>query len=130
MEKEDASSVTTAPPREWPTRRIGGREGQWRVDLVRVRMVRRSRARVGRVRSSEALAFGSASSVVSGEGLVVVVSPCPRASMERMPAEGRRFLISAERTAKERPEDPAPWWVTKRGPGDLPGPEEGAGEVR
>jgi hypothetical protein len=119
--------------------------------LVRVITESRSDASVARVRSSPSLSFslsGASSSTPFAtaveeeeeeekeEGrvvvvvVVVVVSPCPRASSDRMPADGRRFLISDESTAKERPEEPAPWWVTKSGPGALPGPAEGAGEVK
>lgn len=124
--RTDANSVTTAPPSEWPTKISGGRVGQCMADLVSVKTASRSAARVGRVRSSGP---GSSPppSLESGE---VVVRPWPRASRDRIPAEGMRFLISEPKTAKERPDDPAPWWVTKSGPGALPGPEGGAGEVR
>ncbi|KAK4158458.1 hypothetical protein C8A00DRAFT_39182 [Chaetomidium leptoderma] len=127
--RAQASSVTTAPPREWPTSMIGGRAGQCMADWVRVSTARRSDARVGRVRSSTTTA--AAPSLVGGEAVVVVVvRPWPRASRDRIPAVGKRFLISAPRTANERPDEPAPWWVTNNGPGDLPGSEAGAGEVR
>ncbi len=119
--RAEANSVTTAPPSEWPTRSSGGRAGQCMADWVRRRMARRSEASVARVRSSAA---------PDASPPVVVVRPCPRASRDRMPADGRRFLTSALSTANERPDEPAPWWVTKSGPGGLPGPEEGAGEVR
>lgn len=46
----------------------------------------------------------------------VTVSPCPRASGDRIPAVGMIFRISEARGAKERPEEPAPWWVMKSGP--------------
>lgn len=88
--------------------------------------VKRSVARVERLRSS---GVGGACPVVSSpspgseEATVTVVEPWPRASRERMPALGRRLRISELRTAKERPEEPAPWCVTKSGP--LP-----TGEVR
>ena len=97
------------------------------ADWVRRRMARRSAASVARVRSSAA---AGASADPASSPRVVVVSPCPRASRDRMPADGRRFRISALSTANERPDEPAPWCVTKSGPGGLPGPEEGAGEVR
>lgn len=104
---------------------MGGRSGQCMAARVSWMTVKRSVARVERLRSSG----GGACSVVSPpspgaeEGVVMVVEPWPRASRERMPALGRRLRISELRTAKERPEEPAPWWVTKRGP--LP-----TGEVR
>ena len=46
----------------------------------------------------------------------VVVRPWPRASGDSMPALGASFLISELRTAKERPDDPAPWCVMNKGP--------------
>ncbi len=49
-------------------------------------------------------------------GDVTVVEPWPRASSDSTPAEGRRLRISAPRTAKERPDEPAPWCITKSGP--------------
>lgn len=64
----------------------------------------KSAAKVSRLRSN-----------TSGAG-EIVVDPCPRASRESIPADGRRFLISDVRTAKDRPEEPAPWWVTNNGP--------------
>lgn len=51
----------------------------------------------------------------------VVVSPWPRASKERVPAAGSTFRISEAMRAKERPEEPAPWWVTNKGPEELGG---------
>ena len=56
----------------------------------------------------------------SSEGLEVSklevrVEPWPRASRDRMPAAGSSLRISAVSVAKERPEEPAPWCVTKRG---------------
>ena len=41
----------TAPPRECPIRRMGGRIGQESLVEVELRTKRRSEARVGRVRS-------------------------------------------------------------------------------
>lgn len=64
-------------------------------------VVARSWARVERERS---------------ESSGVLVSPWPRESSERTPAAGRSLRIEVARRAKERPEEPAPWWVTKRGP--------------
>ena len=88
---------------------------------MRVMALRRSELRVGRLRSrlgggsgSVELGTGASAELVSGVGRGVV-SPWPRASRERMPASGRAFRISEARTAKERPEEPAPWWVMKRG---------------
>jgi hypothetical protein len=46
----------------------------------------------------------------------VTVSPWPRASRERMPADGRSFRIEVASKAKDRPAEPAPWCVMKRGP--------------
>lgn len=51
----------------------------------------------------------------------MAVSPCPRASSDRIPAEEIIFRISEARQAKDRPEDPAPWWVMKRGPPEVGG---------
>jgi len=53
--------------------------------------------------------------------LSVTVSPCPRASMDRIPAEEIIFRISEARQAKDRPEEPAPWWVMKRAPPEVGG---------
>jgi hypothetical protein len=53
-------------------------------------------------------------SMMAGSG-VRVVEPWPRASRDRMPAVGSFLRISAVRAAKERPEEPPPWCVTKRG---------------
>lgn len=66
---------------------------------------------VVRLRSS-----GLGGSVVDVEGGgEIVVEPWPRASRERIPAEGSRFFSSDVRAAKERPEEPAPWCVMNRG---------------
>jgi hypothetical protein len=54
---------------------------------------------------------------------VTCVDPWPRASRERIPDPGSNFRISAVRAAKERPDEPAPWCVTKSG-------EEPVGEVK
>jgi len=81
--------------------------------------LKRSDASVARLRSTAGLVLLS----------LRVVEPWPRASRERMPAFGSRLRISALRTANERPEDPAPWWVTKRGDLLLV-PLVAAGEVR
>ena len=54
-------------------------------------------------------------------GEMIVVLPWPRASRERTPAFGRSLWISEVNAAKERPEEPAPWWVTKRGPSGTGG---------
>ena len=51
----------------------------------------------------------------------IVVLPCPRASRESTPALGRIFWSSDVKAAKERPDEPAPWWVTKRGPSGIGG---------
>jgi hypothetical protein len=56
-----------------------------------------------------------------------VVAPWPLPSKLRIPALGRRDLMDLARRAKESPLEPAPWWVTKRGPGLL---GEKIGEVR
>ena len=72
-------------------------------------METRSEARVGRERSSG----------LSEEKVVVV--PWPRASKERTPAVGSSLRSSEVKAAKERPEEPAPWWVTKSGPEDEGG---------
>ncbi len=66
-------------------------------------MKSRSEERVGRVKSS-------------GVFRKLVVRPWARASSERMPAVGRMVLNDRKKVAKERPEEPAPWWVTIRGP--------------
>ena len=99
---------------------MGGSSGQCMVVFVRLMTVKRSVARVERERSSGGSGSGSSKVSPSGEGgvevVVIVVEPWPRASRERMPALGRRLRISELRTAKERPEEPAPWCVTKRGP--------------
>jgi hypothetical protein len=55
--------------------------------------------------------------------LAIRVEPWPRASKDRTPAAGSSLRISAVRVAKERPEEPAPWCVTKR-------EAEPVGEVR
>ena len=70
--------------------------------MVEDRVKRRSEERVGRVRSSGVL----------GD----VVWPWERASRERIPAVGRMWVRDWKSAAKERPEDPAPWWVTIKGP--------------
>lgn len=57
----------------------------------------------------------------SGLNFCMVVRPCPRASRERIPAAGMAFRISVAKHAKERPEEPAPWWVTNRGPEEVGG---------
>lgn len=49
----------------------------------------------------------------------MTVSPCPRASSDRIPAEEIIFRISEARQAKDKPEEPAPWWVMKRGPPEV-----------
>lgn len=51
----------------------------------------------------------------------VFVSPWPRASMARIPAEGSTLRISEATRAKERPEEPAPWCVTNKGPDEFGG---------
>lgn len=51
----------------------------------------------------------------------MLVSPWPRASMARMPAEGRTLRISEATRAKERPEEPAPWCITNKGPDKFGG---------
>lgn len=55
--------------------------------------------------------------------VVIRVEPWPRASRDRIPAAGSSLRISALRVAKDRPEEPAPWCVTKRG-------AEPVGEIR
>jgi hypothetical protein len=124
--RTEANSVTTAPPREWPTNMMGGSEGQCIAAWVRVITARRSDARV----VSERSGVSSFPPSATWDLAAMVVNPCPLASSDKMPAAGRRFLISAPSTAKDRPELPAPWCVTNNGPPGLPGPEEGAGEVR
>jgi hypothetical protein len=98
-----ATSVTTAPPREWPIRRIGGVVGQENFVAVEFRMNCRSAARVVKVRSC---------GVKSDED----VRPWSRASRESIPAFGSRGVRAAKKAAKESPDEPAPWWVTRRGP--------------
>ncbi|KAK3898013.1 hypothetical protein C8A05DRAFT_19327 [Staphylotrichum tortipilum] len=135
--RTDANSVTTAPPSECPTINTGGRAGQCIASRVRARTASRSRARVGKVRSSPSAFSSPASSppaapaaAEEAEERVVVVNPCPLASTANTPAPGNRFLISAASTANDKPEDPAPWCMTKSGPPEgLPG-AAGAGEVR
>lgn len=100
--------VITAPPREWPIRRIGGREDKESFFAVDSRTKRRSEESVGRVRSS---------GVVGEE----VVRPWARASSDRMPAVGSRGLRALKKVAKERAEEPAPWWVMMRGPFEVGG---------
>ena len=39
-----------------------------------------------------------------------------------MPAQGMILRISDASVANERPDEPAPWWVTKSGPLELPAP--------
>ena len=95
-------------------RRMLGRVGQERWVRVRWMVETRSEARVGRERS-----IGVSEEEV--EEVVVVVLPWPRASSERTPAVGRSLRSSEAKTAKERPEEPAPWWVTKSGPEDVGG---------
>ena len=103
-----AVCVTTAPPREWPIRMMGGGVGRLSLGSVWVRMWTRSALRVSSDRSG-----------VPWEEVVVL--PWPRASRERTPAFGRIFWIAVVKTANERPEEPAPWWVTKRGPSSSGG---------
>lgn len=55
------------------------------------------------------------------EEVVVVVWPWPLASGESTPAFGTSFRNSFANAANDRPEDPAPWWVTIRGPEDVGG---------
>ncbi|KAH6650744.1 hypothetical protein F5144DRAFT_477796 [Chaetomium tenue] len=127
--RTDANSVTTAPPREWPTSMMGGSEGQCMAVCVRVSTARRSVARVVSERSGE-LSSPASPSPSPGTLDGVMVNPCPLASSDKIPAPGRRFLISAPSTAKDKPELPAPWCETNNGPPGLPGPDPGAGEVR
>ena len=54
-------------------------------------------------------------------GGVCVVLPWPRASIERTPPEGVIARNSLVKAAKERPDEPAPWCVTMRGPEGLGG---------
>ena len=96
-------------------RRMLGRVGQGRWVRVRWMVETRSEARVGRERSI------GASEEEGEEVVVVVVLPWPRASRERIPAVGRSLRSSEAKTAKERPEEPAPWWVTKSGPEEVGG---------
>jgi hypothetical protein len=91
-----ATSVTTAPPREWPMRINGGISFQLIWFLVFSNTVRKSALNVSRLRSN-----------TSGSG-VMMVDPWPRASRDNIPADGRRFRISDVKTAKDRPEEPAP----------------------
>ena len=70
---------------------------------VDVTMKCRSAARVGSVRSR-------------GRSEGEVVEPCARASRDSIPAVGRIEASSEKKVAKERPDEPAPWWVTIRGP--------------
>ena len=99
----EARWVITAPPRECPMRRIGGGLDHESLVAVAVRTKRRSVARVGSVRSRDV------------DGLEVV-GPWARASIERMPAVGRTLDSDWKKAANERPDEPAPWWVTIRGP--------------
>lgn len=71
--------------------------------------------RVGKLRS-----IGSESDETD-RAFLVVVSPCSRASKESTPAVGSAFRTSEAKCANDRPEDPAPWWVTKRGPFAMDG---------
>lgn len=87
---------------------MSGSFGQERWADVEVTMKCRSAARVGRVRSR-------------GRSVGEVVEPWARASRERMPAVGRTEVSSEKKVAKDRPEEPAPWWVTIRGPLELGG---------
>ena len=96
-----ATSVTTAPPRECPRRMIGGRDGQDNLEAVDCTMKTISDARVDRERST---------------GCGQVVRPWPRQSRDRMPAVGRMVIRDWKKVAKERPEEPAPWCVTIKGP--------------
>ena len=101
-----ARSVTIAPPRLWPTRTVGGREGQDIWVEVRFIMCKASEERVEMLKSR-------ISSLVEG---CVIVEPWARASRLRIPASGSLCLMFWAKTAKERPEAPAPWWQMKRGP--------------
>lgn len=102
----NARSVTTAPPRLCPTSTTGGSSFHPIASFT-----------------ASTTAHRSDDSVASERSMAPCVSPWPRASGERIPAPGRRLRISEARTAKERPHEPAPWWVMKRG-------EPGVGEVR
>ena len=53
--------------------------------------------------------------------VVVVVSPCPRASRDSTPAPGSALRSSKPTTANDRPDEPAPWCITKRGAALLVG---------
>jgi len=46
---------------------------------------------------------------------VMIEEPWPRAEREMMPALGRRVRIWRAKRAKDRADEPAPWWQTKRG---------------
>lgn len=104
----NAKSVTTAPPRLCPTSTTGGSSVHPIAFCTSSTTAHRSEDNVDRERS-----------------MAPVVSPWPRASGERIPAPGRRLRISEARIAKERPQEPAPWWVMKSGE-----PPPGDGEVR
>ena len=103
---EAAREVTIAPPRLWPTRIVGGRVGQDMCSLVRVIMVRASEARVSMLKSV----------ISSSDSGLVVTEPWARASRLRIPAPGSFCRMCWAQTAKERPDAPAPWWHTNRGP--------------
>lgn len=90
-----ATWVITAPPREWPIKRMGGFGDQESLVAVEERMKRRSAERVSRVRSRG----------VEGDE---VVRPWERASIERMPAVGRWAEMDLKKVAKDRPDEPAP----------------------
>jgi hypothetical protein len=45
----------------------------------------------------------------------MIEEPWPRAERERIPASGRRERMWRAKRAKDRAEEPAPWWQTKRG---------------
>lgn len=97
-----------APPRLWPIRIIGGRDGQDMVDSVRWIMVSASWERVGMEKSmiSSSLPFVE----------VTIEPPWPLASRLRIPASGNLCLTCRAKMAKERPDAPAPWWQMNSGP--------------
>ena len=111
-----AASTTTAPPRLCPTRIIPGSSAQPILSFVSCTTVNKSSLKVSKLRSSTPPASPPSGSRVPGLRRWYTVSPWPRASRDRIPASGTAFLISEAQTAKERPEEPAPWWVTKSGP--------------
>ncbi len=104
-----ARSVTTAPPRLWPTSTKPGSSAQPSFSCIKRITSNRSRLRVPKLKFKTPSAHDA-------PDLSITVSPCPRASRERTPALGRALRMADVNRANERPEEPAPWCVTNRGP--------------